>query len=140
VAAVLPFRTADGRRGVEVAAGGERWQLWLDVPRAPAVDAERIAAPEADETTSALRAALSGADNWFVTAPLSGKAGAHAAEAGDRVEAQATITTIEAMKMQHAVLAGRAARVVRWLIEPGTFARADQPLVELAPLEASSPG
>jgi biotin carboxyl carrier protein len=81
---------------------------------------------------------LSAAGNWFVVAPLSGKAGARIAEVGATLDAADTLTSIEAMKMQHAIAAGRAARLVRWLVEPGTFVRAGQPIAELTPAYAGA--
>ena len=62
-----------------------------------------------------------------------GFAGARLVEAGAAVEANAAVTSIEAMKMQHAIVATRPARVVRWVVAPGAFVRAGQPMAELAP-------
>jgi acetyl-CoA/propionyl-CoA carboxylase biotin carboxyl carrier protein len=134
--AVLPVTSEEGRAGVEVCLGGSRWLLWFDTPVAPLVSAARISSAES-AAVEVPEERLSAAGNWFVVAPLSGKAGARVAEVGATLEPATTVTSIEAMKMQHAITAGRPARLVRWLVEPGAFVRAGQAIAELAP---SDPG
>ena len=51
---------------------------------------------------------------------LPGKAGARGVPVGEIVAAGATVTAVEAMKMQHALVAPRDARIVRWRAGPGS--------------------
>ena len=129
----LPLQGEEGAEGYEVIAGGERWVVWLDTPAAPPVDPARISSAEGADGEPVLKAEVSAAGNWFLSAPLSGKLAAPAAREGAVVAAGAAVAAVEAMKMQHALVAPRAARVVRWLVEPGAFVRGGQPMVELAP-------
>jgi acetyl-CoA/propionyl-CoA carboxylase biotin carboxyl carrier protein len=133
-----PVLAEDGRPGVEVAFGGSRWQLWLDVPVAPPVDPQRLALSEGADSRAAIQERPSRPERWFVVAPLSGKAGKRMVEEGAAVDANAPVTSIEAMKMQHAIVAAQPGRVVRWLVEPGAFVRAGQPMVEMAPVAQDS--
>ncbi len=130
-AAVLPLRGAQGQAGVELAWGGERWELWLDVPVAPPFDP----APEADAAGSAAASAAqpSARDHWFIEAPLAGRLVQLLVAPGMVLDEAAPVAAIEAMKMQHVLRATRPARVVRLLAAQGAFVRRGQPVVECAP-------
>ena len=131
----------EGQRGWEAAFAGGRWVLWEDVPIPPLVDpGTETSAPDAG-APRAENARPSAPGSWFVTAPLAGKLAQLLVQEGEEVTPNAALAWLEAMKMQHALLATRPARVVRVLAASGAFVRAGQPVLELAPLDQSpSPG
>ncbi len=76
-------------------------------------------APPPDVDRAAARAAGTGQGGGSVVAPMPGAVLAVHVAAGDHVDAGDPIATLEAMKMEHAVVAGIAGRIERLAVEPG---------------------
>ena len=71
-----------------------------------------------------------------VTSPMPGTVLAVAVKAGQEVAAGDALVVVEAMKMEHSVVASQAGTVVEVLVGPGDSVRLEQPLVVLDGAEA----
>jgi acetyl-CoA carboxylase carboxyltransferase component len=68
---------------------------------------------------------------FIITAPLVGRLVQQSVAVGDVVAAGATVALVEAMKMQHEVLATQAGRVLAWQAQLGDALAVQQPLVAM---------
>jgi len=66
-----------------------------------------------------------------ITAPISGKVIRVLVKPGDRVEPRTVVMTLESMKMELEVYAGRSGVVKEILVKPGDSVKTGQPLVTL---------
>jgi acetyl/propionyl-CoA carboxylase alpha subunit/acetyl-CoA carboxylase carboxyltransferase component len=73
-------------------------------------------------------------DPFTLRAPMAGTLVKHSVAAGESVVAGAGLAVLEAMKMQHALPAPQAARVVAWLATVGDVVAPGQVLLRWAPL------
>ena len=75
------------------------------------------------------------AEDGAVVAPLQAVVGAIEVAVGDLVQAGQAVAVLEAMKMEHLVLADSAGRVIRVATAAGQTVKAGQPLLYLEPAE-----
>ncbi len=101
----LVVATGDGERTVEVDVGGRSVRFTLAPP------------PDADRSLATAAGASNGG-TATVDAPMPGNVLAIHVSAGERVEAGAPIVTLEAMKMEHVVLAPGAGIVAEIRVAP----------------------
>ena len=83
------------------------------------------------------RAAAAGAGAGVIEAPMPGLVKAVFAEAGQAVQAGDRLAVLEAMKMEHALLAPRDGVVAEVLVEAGAQVEAGAALVRLEEEEAA---
>jgi geranyl-CoA carboxylase alpha subunit len=77
-----------------------------------------------------------GASDTELRAPMNGKVVAVLVAEGDAVERGQRLVVVEAMKMQHEMMAPAAGRVARLAVKPGDQVASRQLLLELKPTEA----
>ncbi len=125
----LEIASGTSRRRVAVFRSGDRLSLWRDAERLDflIVDPRHVDALEAD-SAGELVARLPGT---VVAVPVA---------VGEHVAAGATLMVLEAMKMEHAILAPRAGTVTRLLFAKGDRVTEGATLVELseAPADAAA--
>ena len=126
----LEIASATARHRIDVFRNGDRLSLWRDAERLDftVVDPRHVDALEAD-TAGELVARLPGT---VVAVPVA---------VGDSVAAGATLMVLEAMKMEHAVLAPRAGTVARLFFARGDRVTEGATLVELSepPVDGTAP-
>ncbi|HET7169448.1 MAG TPA: biotin carboxylase N-terminal domain-containing protein, partial [Candidatus Limnocylindrales bacterium] len=93
----------------------------------------RLAAPPDVDRAASRAAASHGAGPTELIAPMPGRVLAITAPAGSRVEAADTVLTLEAMKMEHAVLAPRAGTVAELFVAAGDQVQRGQAVALIEP-------
>ncbi|HEX2222312.1 MAG TPA: biotin/lipoyl-containing protein, partial [Candidatus Limnocylindria bacterium] len=146
----------NGRAALRVAVGDDERRIEVPAGRAGAADREPAAAREGDlvhvdvdgqsvefrlasapSVEEAMRhAAAHGGGTARLTAPMPGRVIAVRAAEGDAVEAHQPVAIIEAMKMEHAVVAPVAGRVTLVAVRAGEQVARGALLAEVAPAEA----
>ena len=106
----LVFRLDDE---IQVAGGGEAWQLTRVHPFAPSLDAVH--------------------DEAHPGAPMPGRIVAIHVKEGDKVEAGQPLLVMEGMKMEVTVKAGIAGTIEKLLYSEGDMVEAEAPLVDIRP-------
>ncbi|HEX4975428.1 MAG TPA: acetyl-CoA carboxylase biotin carboxyl carrier protein subunit, partial [Pseudomonadales bacterium] len=84
-----------------------------------------------DQTLANLNAGAEGAFQPLVKSPMSGKVTQVLVEAGQSVEAGAVLLCLEAMKMEHRIVAKSAAVVESVLVKPGDQMNLNQLMIQL---------
>ncbi|HTX63780.1 MAG TPA: biotin/lipoyl-containing protein, partial [Acidimicrobiales bacterium] len=115
------WQTAFDREDIWVSRGGDSWRF----APGPGGRAER--------GTTAKSAGP-------VTSPMPGVVVAVHAVVGDVVRSGQTLVTVEAMKMEHAVVATEGGVVMEVLVRPGQSVGLDQLLARVEPVEPVGPG
>jgi biotin carboxyl carrier protein len=79
------------------------------------------------------RAGGAAAGGGGLTAPITGRLARLAVAAGDRIEKGTVVAVVEAMKMEHVLVAPRGGRVVAVRVAEGAQVAAGEPIAEIAP-------
>ena len=119
----------------KVSVEGREFEIRIEtpttaVPTVPSVESVRIA-PTTSRPTTPSPAPVPAAGGNVITAPISGKVLKVLVKPGDTVEPKTVVLTLESMKMELEVYAGRSGKVKNVLVKPGDSVRTGQPVVEL---------
>ncbi len=125
------YRVSVGGQTIEVEVGGAMPVATVPTP-SPAPAAKPSAAPvAAPAPRPAPAAAPQPVAGNIITAPISGKVLRILVNPGDEVEPATVVLTLESMKMELEVRAGRKGRIKEILVKPGDSVRTGQPIAAL---------
>ncbi len=126
------YRVNVSGQTIEVEVGGALPAVTVPTP-SPAPVAKPSAAPAAAAPAPrpAPAAAPPPAAGNVITSPISGKVLRILVNPGDEVEPATVVLTLESMKMELEVRAGRKGRIKEILVKPGDSVRTGQPIATL---------
>ena len=102
------------------------------VPQIPRIVRSASITVPSTPTQPAIQVQQPASENAIV-APISGKVVRVLVKPGDVVEPSTVVLTLESMKMELEVRAGRKGRIREVLVKPGDSVRTGQPLITLVP-------